>query len=161
MTERIWAPWRMDFIRRVHQRRDKKCIFCSLPKKKAGPGTLVLYRGKRAYVILNRYPYINGHLMVVPCCHLASFERLKPEEHQELGMLVGRAIRALKKEYHAQGFNVGLNLGTVAGAGIKGHIHYHVIPRWRGDSNIMPVLANTRVVLEALGTTYQRLKKYF
>lgn len=158
--KRLWAPWRMDFVENVHKYRGT-CIFCDLPKKGLNAKTLVLYKGKTAYVILNRYPYSNGHLMVVPFRHLSRFETLKVEEHMEIGLLVSASIQALKKECKAQGFNVGLNLGKAAGAGIKGHLHYHIVPRWIGDHNLMAVLSDIRTMPEHLERTYNRLKPYF
>lgn len=156
----LWAPWRMKFI--LNARHGMQgCFLCELPKKKQSVKSLVLYKGKKAFVILNRYPYSNGHLMVVPHRHLAQFEELNQEEHKELGLLIGRSITALKKGLRAEGINVGLNLGKVAGAGVEDHVHYHVVPRWLGDSNFMPVVGKARVIPEFLEDTYKRLVKYF
>ncbi len=122
---------------------------------------LVLYRGVTAYVIMNRYPYANGHLMVIPYRHTDDFLTLTEEEHTELGLLLAKAQYALTKAFHPQGFNIGMNMGTAGGAGIKEHLHYHIVPRWNGDHNFMPVCADLKVMLESLPKTYDRLKKYF
>jgi len=156
----LWAPWRMDFILRAREK-SASCIFCDLPKEKKSAQNLVLHKGKKAFVILNRYPYSNGHLMVVPRRHLALVQDLNAVEHAELGFLMGRSIKALKKAFNPGGFNIGLNLGRVAGAGIEDHIHYHVVPRWVGDASFMPVVGNARVIPEAVKETYRKLAKVF
>jgi len=156
----LWAPWRMDFILGARKGIDG-CIFCDLPKQKKSVKNLVLHKGKKAFVMLNRYPYSNGHLMVVPFRHVADFGKINQQEHQELGSLMGRSITALKKGLHVDGINIGMNLGKVAGAGIDDHVHYHVVPRWLGDSNFMPVIGKARVVPESLKDTYKRLAKCF
>ncbi|EKD42517.1 MAG: histidine triad (HIT) protein [uncultured bacterium] len=159
--KQLWAPWRMEFIKKSHLKKKSGCIFCDLPKKGPTAKTLVLYKGENAFVILNRYPYSNGHLMVVPNRHTNDFTKLKAAEHREMGELVGKCIEILKIEMKAQGYNVGMNLGDVAGAGIKEHLHYHVVPRWKGDTNFMPIMAGARVLPEALDASYHKLKKYF
>lgn len=155
----LWAPWRMDFIMRAREK-TPSCIFCDLPKEKKSPRNLVLHQGKKAFVILNRYPYSNGHLMIVPRRHLARLEDLNAAEHAELGFLTARAVKALKKAFNPGGFNIGLNLGRVAGAGIEHHIHTHVVPRWVGDASFMPVVGNARVIPEALKETYRKLTRF-
>lgn len=160
MKKVLWAPWRMPFIEKVNKK-TTAAIFTQLPKQGANSKTLILSFKKQAFVILNRYPYTTGHLMVVPRRRVADFEKLTQQEHLEMMQLVSRSIQALKKEYKPQGFNIGLNLGKAAGAGIEKHLHYHIIPRWMGDTNLMSALANTRVIPESLARTYQRLKKYF
>lgn len=160
MTKILWAPWRMEFITKVHKK-SVSCIFCTLPKKGNPRKNLVLHQGRGAFVLLNRYPYTNGHLLVIPNRHFNLFEEITDKEHQEMGVLISRSIKALKKGVKAQGFNVGLNLGKAAGAGIEGHLHYHVVPRWMGDSNFMPVVGKTRTMPEYIDETYLKLKKYF
>lgn len=160
MNKILWAPWRLTFIAKAHKK-TKGCIFCDLPKKGCNPQNLILYQNQVAFVILNRYPYNSGHLMVVPKRHLASFEKLSIKEHQELGVLLQRSLKALKKVSRPQGFNIGLNLEKVAGAGIKDHLHYHLVPRWMGDNNFMPVLGAIRTIPEHLLATYKKLKKWF
>lgn len=160
MRKNLWAPWRMDFILKAH-RATKGCVFCDLPKRGSKASTLILYQGKGAFIILNRYPYTNGHLMVVPRRHLSDLSRLTQAEHAEIGGLLGKTTKILKKMVKAQGFNVGLNLGRVAGAGIEGHLHYHVVPRWSGDTNFMPVIGAIKTIPEHLRVTYQRLAGEF
>lgn len=134
------------------------CVFCEALGLPDGTQNLILFRGKRAYVILNRYPYTSGHLMVVPYQHEASLGGLDTETRAEMLELANRIVNLLDKEYHAQGFNVGINIGEAAGAGITEHIHLHVVPRWSGDTNFMSSLGNTRVLPEELEDTYLRLK---
>jgi len=134
------------------------CVFCEVLKSPDGPDNLVVYRVKYSFVILNRYPYTCGHLMVVPYTHQPSLELLTPETRTELMELTTQAIQILQKEYQPQGFNVGINIGEAAGAGILGHVHLHIVPRWGGDTNFMSTLANTRVLPENLSETYLRLK---
>lgn len=150
----------MDFILRAREKTGP-CIFCELPKQKKSPRNLILHKGKKAFVILNRYPYSNGHLMVVPKRHLEGLEKLTPSEHAELGVLVTRSVAVLKKAFKPQGFNIGMNLGRVAGAGIEDHVHTHVVPRWIGDASFMPVIGNSRVIPEALKETYRKLARIF
>ncbi len=137
----------------------KGCIFCQALKQKNDRKNLILYRGKHAFIMLNKYPYIHGHLMISPLRHVADFEDLNDSEKLEMLNLVQRGILLLKKELKAQGINLGVNLGRVAGAGVLGHIHFHLVPRWEGDTNFMPFLGNTRVISEDLEKTYQRLSR--
>lgn len=161
----LWAPWRMEFISSVtetsHLHEKQNCLFCTLKSQKKSVDNLILHVGKQAYVVLNRYPYTNGHLMVVPKRHVGDFTQLTKTEHAELDQLLSRSLSALKKISNPEGYNIGLNLGKAAGAGIKEHLHYHIVPRWIGDSNFMPVLGNYRVIPEFLHQTYQKLVKVF
>lgn len=159
--KRLWAPWRLAFIKSVHRKKKPGCIFCDLPKKGVGVKNLVLFKGKNAFIILNKYPYTNGHLLVIPNRHLNRMEDLTADEHLELGQLVAKSVSVLGKVVNADGFNVGLNLGRAAGAGIEGHLHYHVVPRWAGDSNFMPVLGDVRMMPQYLADTYKSLARYF
>ncbi len=149
-----WAPWRMAFILGP---KDKACIFCNLPKLKNDRDNLILYRGRYNFVILNKFPYNNGHLMVVPYRHIKDPYNLKRPENTEMMELFGITHRALEQTMHPQGHNMGMNLGTAGGAGIRDHLHLHVVPRWAGDTNYMPILADTKVLVEHLSETYDRL----
>lgn len=154
----LWAPWRMQFIR---EKREKGCIFCHLPKKKEDRKNLILFRGRHSYVILNKFPYNNGHLMVVSNRHTAELGRLKPAALVEMMTLVDRSMKHLNRSMGAEGHNVGLNMGHAAGAGILGHLHFHVVPRWVGDTNFMPIFSKSKVMVEYLQETYDRLYPLF
>lgn len=140
------------------------CIFCEFPAQ-TGPAAdkknLVLGRSLSSFVIFNKYPYSNGHLMVVPRRHTAAFAELSVEESKDLHGLLQQAVRILEEEFHPDGMNIGMNLGRAAGAGITDHLHYHVVPRWSGDTNFMPVLTDTKVVIEHLAATYDKLRPKF
>ena len=158
--ERLWAPWRMIYIKQ-NRTGLKKCVFCCKLQKNSLKKLLVLSISDFSYVIMNKYPYISGHLMVVPKRHVADFEELRKEEGVDLFFGVQKTIRILKKVLKPQGINVGLNLGRTAGAGIDQHLHYHVVPRWHGDTNFMPVISHSKVISESLDRTYQLLVPYF
>ncbi|MBN2549674.1 MAG: HIT domain-containing protein [Anaerolineales bacterium] len=153
----LWSPWRMDYIR--NYKRDPDCVFCREVEKTDSPENLIIFRASRTYVILNRYPYTTGHLMVVPYEHTPSLELLDSETRVEMIELSSLAIRALRDEYKPHGFNLGINIGEAAGAGIVEHVHFHVVPRWSGDTNFMSAVASVRVIPEALDETYWRIKK--
>jgi len=152
----LWAPWRLKYIR---GKKEGGCIFCKRLRRRRDRADLILHRDKNCFVILNRFPYNSGHLMVVPNRHTGRFETLTNEEGKGLFRLVRYSVKALRRLYKAEGFNVGMNVGQAAGAGITGHLHLHVVPRWRCDTNFMPVLAATRGVPEYLDETFLRLKK--
>ena len=154
----IWSPWRMEYIE--HSKVDG-CIFCMAQEKEDSAENLIAFRGERVYVILNRYPYTSGHLMVVPFEHTANLEELDPQTRAEMMELTTRCITVLRKIYHPQAFNMGANIGESAGAGVKSHVHFHIVPRWQGDTNFMTILGETRVLPESLERTYQRVKKGF
>ncbi len=154
--ERLWAPWRIDYIL---SQKPPGCIFCDKPKENNDEENLILYRGKYNFIIMNAYPYNNGHMMVVPYRHTATLSGWSPEEQQELMDLADMAVELLRRLMRPDGFNLGINMGLVAGAGVADHIHLHVVPRWNGDTNFMPVLSDTRVISEHLRATYQKLKK--
>jgi ATP adenylyltransferase len=151
--QRLWTPHRLSYIK---GERDAGCPFCEIPGLPGAQG-LVVGRGAAVYAVLNLYPYNPGHLMLVPYRHVAAFEDLEPTELHELGGLTQRAIRALRIVGEPHGFNVGLNLGSVAGAGIAGHLHQHVVPRWGGDANFMPVIGQTKVLPQLLAESQELL----
>ncbi|HTO95474.1 MAG TPA: HIT domain-containing protein [Myxococcales bacterium] len=157
--ERIWAPWRMELIEKGEP--DKGCIFCELPRAGDDRTNLILGRAKSSFAILNRFPYTNGHLMVVPRAHESELHALAREEHEELSEKLRVAVRLVGEAYGAQGYNLGMNLGRVAGAGIADHLHWHVVPRWNGDTNFMPVLGDTKVMIEHLLASWDRLRPLF
>lgn len=152
----LWTPWRIRYI--LGEKR-RGCLFCV---KSQGPvegdrENYILYRGEACFIMLNLYPYTNGHLMIAPYRHEASIERLDDKSLYEMGVLTRASVAALTRALAAEGFNIGMNLGKVAGAGIADHLHMHVVPRWGGDTNFMSVLAETRLIPEALDATYDRL----
>jgi ATP adenylyltransferase len=160
--KRLWAPWRMDFIREAPKTCGpgrRGCLICRLRRQRCDEANLILERGRLGFVVMNRYPYNNGHLMIAPNRHVASLERLTGGEWQELLELSRRCLRALRLEMKPAGFNVGLNLGRAAGAGVAEHLHLHIVPRWIGDVNFMPVLAGTKVISEHLDESYRRLRR--
>ena len=159
--QRLWTPWRMGYIRGDGEL--EGCPFCVLPARgpEHDPDTLILHRGPVAFVILNAYPYNPGHLMVVPYRHVSDFQELSTDEIHEMAGLCQRGVRALKSSSGPQGFNIGINVGAAAGAGIADHIHQHVVPRWGGDTNFMPVIGQTRVLPELLEETFDRLQPAF
>jgi len=159
--ERLWAPWRFQYVKEAVKRTEEGCIFCEKPSESNDQENLILHRGKTGFIILNKYPYNNGHLMVVPYRHVAELHLLTPEEKLELMELIAMAISALKKAMSPHGFNIGMNLGRVAGAGIDEHLHFHVVPRWRGDTNFMTVTGDTKVISAGLKETWEGLKPYF
>ena len=135
------------------------CILCDKPEQNNDALNYILYRGEKNFIIMNSYPYNPGHLMVAPYRHIANLEELAGEERNEHFEIVGRGIKLLKQVLNPDGFNVGINIGRVAGAGIDDHIHTHIVPRWRGDANFMPVIADIKVIPEALASTYKKLKE--
>ncbi len=157
LMERLWAFWRAEYVK-VAAREDMGCIFCELPKRSDDRENLILLRGERAFVLLNRFPYNPGHLMVAPYRHVPSLEDLTPQEALEVWELTVKSMRALREAFSPHGFNIGVNVGRVAGAGFEGHVHVHVVPRWNGDTNFMPVIAETKVISESLERVYEELK---
>ena len=160
-TDRIWAPWRLAYVKDASKDTDQDCIFCAKPAAGDDESNLIVHRGERCFVMLNLYPYTNGHLMVAPYQHVAGIQDLPPETTAEMMAFAQRAIEVLKAKYEPHGFNVGFNQGRVAGAGVEHHIHMHVVPRWGGDTNFMPVLADTRVMPQTLDQTYEALAGTF
>ena len=154
--KQLWAPWRIKYIRSP---KHDGCIFCDFPKEKRDREKLILYRGEHAFVIMNNYPYNPGHVMIAPYRHVGRWEDLNDEELLEIMKLSQLVIKALKRAMNPDGFNMGVNLGRVAGAGIDDHVHLHIVPRWNGDTNFMPVVDDTKVIPESLDETYNELKK--
>ena len=152
--KRIWAPWR---IRYIENPKPEGCVLCDKPKGNDDAESYILYRGHYNYVMLNLYPYNPGHLMIVPYRHLDSPDKLETVELHEHYEILTRCLKVVRVVFDCQGINLGMNLGRVAGAGIADHIHSHLVPRWNGDNNFMPVLADVRVIPEALAETYQKL----
>jgi len=160
LRERLWTPWRMDYIKGHGKapNNGNACILCGLLEMADSDENLVLVRTRHAYVVMNRYPYTNGHLMVVPVRHTNEFGSLTVEESGELMRLIQRSVAALGVTIRAQGFNIGMNIGRVAGAGIDEHLHFHVVPRWNGDTNFMPVLADVNLVNDHLIPCYRLIR---
>jgi ATP adenylyltransferase len=153
--ETMWSPWRMKYV--TDNNHPDSCVFCTAPSLPDGPENLIVHRGEKAYVILNRYPYTSGHLMIVPFEHQPSIEALDSSVRAEMMELVNTALGVLRKVYTPQGFNVGINLGTAAGAGIAEQVHIHIVPRWVGDTNFMSTVGETRILPEELEMTRLRL----
>ncbi len=154
--ENIWAPWRIDYIL---SKKPAGCIFCDKPQENQDDLNLILYRGRYHFMIMNAYPYNNGHMMVVPYRHTATLSGWSEQEQQEMMQLADKGVELLKRTMRPDGFNLGINMGLVAGAGVADHIHLHIVPRWNGDTNFMPVLADTRVISEHLRATYGKLRE--
>ena len=153
---RLWAPWRNTFLSQPRARH-RRCIFCTARASRSDRRHRVVARGARAFALLNLYPYNNGHVMVAPARHVGELEALRPEEWAEILTLMRKLIARLRATLHPHGLNVGLNLGRVAGAGIPGHLHVHLVPRWNGDTNFMPVLGRTKVISQSLDELYALL----
>jgi ATP adenylyltransferase len=143
-----------------HEKEDG-CVFCNAQAKADGPDNLIAFRGRNAYVILNRFPYTSGHLMSIPSEHKPNLEELNAETRAEMMELASRCTTVLREIYKAESFNVGINIGEAAGAGVKGHVHIHIVPRWAGDTNFMSSVGETRVLPEALEDTYKRVREAF
>jgi ATP adenylyltransferase len=162
--DRIWSPWRMEYIESHHgddaDDGPDACVFCALLRR-GGEPRRVLERRDLAYVTLAKYPYNPGHLLVLPTRHVGEIEEIKPDESAEISDLLQRSVRIVREVSEPHGFNVGLNLGRIAGAGIPDHLHWHVVPRWGGDTNFMPVIGETRVLPELLDQTYEKLAPRF
>ncbi|MFQ5580471.1 MAG: HIT domain-containing protein [Nitrospiria bacterium] len=156
--KRLWAPWRITYIR---GEKPLGCILCDKPTQKKDKANLILLKGRHGFVMMNLYPYSNGHLMVSPYKHADTLEDLSNEVLKDLMQMVKQSLAALRKAFQPEGVNVGLNLGKAAGAGIDDHLHFHVVPRWEGDTNFMTVLSESRVIPEELAETYRHLKPYF
>ena len=156
--ERLWAPWRLEY---VTKEKPKGCIFCDKPLAGDDRAARIVHRGSHAFVLLNTFPYNNGHIMIAPYAHLAALEDLPSETIHEMMDLAQLASRAFNLSFHPDGLNVGFNLGAAAGAGIKDHLHLHLVPRWTGDTNFMPVIGDTRVIPQSLDRTFELLTGAF
>ena len=154
MTKPLWAPWRLEYIQQADEQ--PGCVFCTALEASDEDG-LVVHRGERAFALLNKFPYSSGHLMVAPVRHVGEFGDLDTDEAAEIHALSGAAVGALREVYGPEGFNLGWNLGRIAGAGVVDHVHQHVVPRWSGDTNFMPVLADVKVLPEHIAETRARL----
>ena len=159
-NENMWAPWRMEYIKSPKQN-DNKCIFCSKSKSLNDNENLIIFRGKYSFILLNLYPYNNAHSMVSSYEHNSEFHLLSEKTQVEMMQLSSKLMKIMKSEMNAEGFNFGANFGAVAGAGIKEHVHLHIVPRWEGDTNFMPVLGHTKVQVDGLKETHQLLKSFF
>jgi len=155
----LWSPWRFKYIEEATQGKQPECFFCDAVKGTRDEETLVVYRGRKVFAILNRYPYTSGHLMIVPYAHVAELHLCDAEALKEMMELAQRVETAFGTSYKPDGINLGMNLGRAAGAGVVGHLHLHMLPRWVGDTNFMTVTGETRVHPEDLQTTYEKLRK--
>lgn len=160
-NQRLWAPWRLAYVKDASKESEQECIFCAKPAEGDDRANLIAHRGERCFVILNLFPYTNGHLMIAPYEHVGALPDLDPATLTEMMELTKRAMRALEGAYAPHGYNVGFNQGKVAGAGVEHHIHMHVVPRWGGDTNFMPVLGDTRVMPQSLEDSYAALVERF
>lgn len=155
----LWAPWRMEYI--LSDKDKTGCIFCSGDDRAGDEERLILRSGSMSIVMMNRFPYNNGHLLVAPVKHTPDLGGLSPEESLDLILMVRKTVEILREEMRPEGFNVGLNIGKAAGAGVEDHVHFHVVPRWNGDTNFMTIAGEVRVIPEHLRETYNKLKPYF
>ena len=155
----LWTPWRYQYMKEAAAGAQPACIFCDAANRKDDPATLVVLRGSKSFIILNRYPYTSGHVMIVPYAHVAELGAVEAEALSEMMRLAQRVEAAFRTTYKPDGMNMGMNLGRAAGAGVAGHVHLHFLPRWFGDANFMTVAGETRVHPEDLQTTYKRLRE--
>jgi ATP adenylyltransferase len=158
--EHLWAPWRIGYIENVDIK-EEGCIFCIKPKQNNDRENLIVARKEKCFIILNKFPYNNGHLMIVPYNHTGDIAKLSADELKNMMITVQESVKIIKNLMKAQGFNIGLNLERVAGAGIEDHLHIHIVPRWNGDSNFMPIIGNTKVISEGLYETWEKLSREF
>ena len=158
MTDRLWAPWRIKYLLALGKK-ERGCVFCKIGRQKKDRQNYIFLRSQHAFSVLNIYPYNNGHALVIPCRHAGDFSKLSMEEKMDLMILMESTKSLLDHVLKPQGYNIGLNLGRVAGAGFPGHLHIHVVPRWRGDANFMPIVANTKVMSQSLAVLYGKLVK--
>jgi ATP adenylyltransferase len=160
-NNRIWAPWRLAYVKDASKDNEEECIFCAKAAEDDDQANLIVHRAKSCFVILNLYPYTNGHLMIAPYRHIGRLQEIETETVTEMMALAQRAMGRLEEVYDPHGYNVGFNQGRVAGAGVEHHIHLHVVPRWGGDTNFMPVIADTKVMPQTLEQSYQALAGRF
>jgi len=155
----LWSPWRMKYVE--NSKEEEGCVFCNAQAKEDSAQNLIAQRGKHAYVILNRYPYTSGHLMVIPFEHKPNLEELDSATRAEMVELISLCTTVLQAVYKPEGFNIGANIGEAGGAGVKEHVHFHIVPRWMGDTNFITTVSETRVLPESLEDTYKRVKAGF
>jgi ATP adenylyltransferase len=160
MRDNIWAPWRGEYVAGDTKSEDTGCVFCAKFAEDNDADNYILHRGNQTALIMNIYPYNNGHIMLLHFRHIADFEALSDDETAEMAMYKKIAVTAIKKVLSPDGFNIGMNVGSAAGAGIASHLHEHIVPRWNGDTNFMPVLGETKVIPEHLRRTYDKLRAY-
>tara|TARA_B000000460_G_scaffold248460_1_gene226087 strand:- start:66 stop:560 length:495 start_codon:yes stop_codon:yes gene_type:complete len=156
--KKLWAPWRIEYIRSP---KENGCIFCDKPAGDNEREDLILYHGEKVFILMNLYPYNNAHLMIAPYIHVDNTEELDADTYKEIMVLADQSMAILKETMDAQGFNFGANIGAAAGAGIEEHIHFHIVPRWAGDTNFMPVLGHTKVEVQGLQECYDLLRPHF
>jgi ATP adenylyltransferase len=161
--KRLWAPWRIEYI--LDEKKNKTCLFCDISAMRSNTRrdkkNLILHRGKHCFILMNKYPYNNGHLMVVPYFHTSTFDGLSDDALFEIIKTMKLSVDILKKALCPDGFNLGLNFGKIAGAGMESHMHLHIVPRWSGDTDSMPIIAETRVMPEHIRKTYSKLMNFF
>ncbi len=157
--ERLWAPWRETYITKVNKNQHKGCVFCAIVRSKTDARNYVFLRGKYIYAVLNIYPYSNGHCLIVPNRHVNDLSKMGKEELAEMMDILLQTKKLLQTALTPHGFNIGFNLGRIAGAGIPGHVHMHIVPRWKGDHNFMPITAQTKVISQSLDGIYKSIKK--
>ena len=159
--KQLWAPWRMEYIMSEIENKNDGCIFCDFPNQNDDAEYMIVYRSGNCFVILNKFPYNNGHLMVVPYKHTSDILELTDDEMLDLQQTVNKSVQVLRNVMNPHAMNIGMNLGRTAGAGIDEHIHYHIVPRWDGDTNFMPIISGTKVVSESLQASYQKISAEF
>ncbi len=157
--DNLWAPWRFQYI--SDTAKNEGCVFCETCQSNDDQSNLIVYRGERTFVIMNKFPYNNGHLLIVPCQHTSDMSTLDDAERLEVFRLMALSQQVLTDVMNPQGFNFGMNLGRLAGAGITDHLHVHIVPRWGGDTNFMPIVGHTKVISEALEKTWEKLNSAF
>lgn len=160
MMDKLWSPWRSKYIEsfKPGNKKDEGCLFCRVSKENKDKENYILYRGKNSYIIMNLYPYNSGHLMIVPYMHASSLNELDAETRIDCINMINTGCEILSKALFPHGFNIGANIGRVAGAGIEDHVHFHIVPRWNGDTNFMPVLNEVKLISEYMDETYEKLK---
>ena len=159
--DKLWSPWRSKYIQsfKPGSEKEDRCLFCRIAEEKKDKENYLLYRNKNSFIIMNLYPYNNGHLMIVPYSHVSSLKELNEDTRLECMNMVNLGCEMLEKSLYPHGFNIGANIGRVAGAGIDEHVHFHIVPRWNGDTNFMPVLNEVKLISEFMEETYSKLKK--
>jgi ATP adenylyltransferase len=155
--DRMWAPWRMQYVSEISKDDGTGCVFCDNPARSDDRNDLILFRGEKSFIILNRYPYNNGHLMVVPYLHTAQITDLDEQTSSEMWRLITKGVQCLRTAYKPEGFNIGMNMGRAGGAGIDQHLHFHIVPRWGGDANFMLTIGETKVISQGLMESYDIL----